>query len=71
MTDEKTSAAWRAHDEKISAAWRAHDDADAEMMEIDRLAKIARDSGAQADADPVVSMWRKILGTVRSAKRKR
>jgi len=58
-------------DEKISAAWRADDDADAELMEIQRLAQIARDRGAQAATDPVVSMWRKILGTVRSAKRKR
>lgn len=59
------------NDEKISAAWRADDDADAELIEIQRLANIARDSGAQAAGDPVVSMWRKMLGTVRAAKRKR
>lgn len=58
-------------DEKISAAWRADDDADAEMLEIQRLAKIARDSGAQAATDPVASMWRKIVGNVRAETRKK
>ena len=39
-------------DKKISEAWRAHDDADAELLEIQRLAQVSRDNGPEEPSDP-------------------
>lgn len=42
-------------DKKISEAWRAGDDADAELLEIQRLAQVSRDNGPEEpDNTPTV-----------------
>jgi len=53
------------NEDKISKAWRAHDDADAEWLEVQRLAQIARDSGLQEPDEEIKIGWRGILAMVR------
>jgi len=41
-----------ANEEQISKAWRADDNADAELLEIQRLAQVSRDNGPEEPNDP-------------------
>lgn len=41
-----------ANEEQISKAWRADDNADAELLEIQRLAQVSRDNGPEEPSDP-------------------